>query len=119
MSSNTVDYNGDDVIPPPVSETVQKYLRQSISLADVLRKVAEGWVMITAGALLGVVMGLYVVWATPASYTVTVLLRPLEEGSADLTGGGGGTGLAALAGLLGTSGPVPKFTDRKSTRLNS
>jgi hypothetical protein len=109
MSTNTADYNGNDVIPPPISETVQKYLRQSISLADVLKRIAQGWTMAAAGAALGVVVGLYVVWITPPTYTVTVTLRPLEDGSADLTGGGG-TGLAALAGLLGSSGPVPKFT---------
>lgn len=109
MSSNTADYGGDDVIPTPVSETVQKYLRQSISLADILKRVLQGWALIVAGVLLGAVIGLYVVWITPPTYTVTVTLRPLEEGSADPTSGGG-TGLAALAGLLGTSGPVPKFT---------
>ncbi len=109
MSPNMVDYRGEDLAPPPVSETIQTYLRKSISIADILKRLSRGWSLAMAGALMGVVVGLYLVWITPPSYTVTLTLLPLEQGSADINGGGG-TGLAALAGLLGTSGPVPKFT---------
>ena len=40
---------------------------------------------------------------------MTITLLPLDAGSADLSSGGG-IGLDVLSGLLGTSGPVPKFT---------
>jgi hypothetical protein len=42
-------------------------------------------------------------------YTVQVTMLPLEAGTTDLTGGGG-TGLSILSSLLGSSGPISKFT---------
>ena len=109
MSERTFDYEGESAVPQPVSKTVQSYLRKSISLSDILGRLFRGWFFSLIGALLGVVIGVLVVWITPPSYTVTVTLLPLDAGSADLTGGGG-TGFDVLAGLLGASGPVPKFT---------
>ena len=93
----------------PVSETVQKYLRKSISLSDIMGRLLRGWMSALIGAVLGIAAGIYVVWVTPPSYTVTITLLPLDAGSADLSGGGG-FGLSVLNSILGSSGPVPKFT---------
>ena len=105
----TLDYDGESPVPQPVSETVNKYLRKSISLSDVLGRLLRGWHFALVGALLGSVLGVCAVWITPPSYSITLTLLPLEGGTADL-GGGGATGLGALGGLLGISGPSPKFT---------
>lgn len=109
MSDRTFDYEGESAVPPPVSATVKTYLRKSISLSDILSRLLRGWFFSLIGALAGVLIGIFVVWITPPVYTVTVTLLPLEAGSADLAGGSG-IGLDVLSGLLGSSGPVPKFT---------
>jgi hypothetical protein len=105
----TLDYDGESATPRPVSETVEKYLRKSISLSDIMGRLLRGWHFALLGAVLGVVIGVYAIWTTPPSYTISLTLLPLEAGSADLTGGGG-VGLSAIAGMLGSNGPIPKFT---------
>ena len=109
MTDKTYDYGGESAAPHPVSETVAKYLHRSISLSDILRRLFHGWFFALIGGLLGVALGVLVIWSTPPSYTVTITLLPLDAGSADLSSGGG-IGLDVLSGLLGSSGPVPKFT---------
>lgn len=109
MTDRTFDYDGESAAPRPVSQTVEKYLRKSFSLADLFGRLLRGWFLALLGAVAGAVIGLYVVWITPPSYAVTITLLPLDSGSADLSGGGG-TGLGIIAGLLGANGPVPKFT---------
>ena len=109
MNSETFDYQGESAAPQPVSETVEKYLKKSISLSDVVVRLMRGWLLALIGAVIGVAIGIYVVWITPPSYTVTVTLLPLDAGSAD-TSGGGGLGLQVLGSILGSNGPVPKFT---------
>jgi hypothetical protein len=92
-----------------VSETVEKYLRKSISLSDIVKRLLRGWLFALIGSVIGIVAGIYVVWVTPPSYTVSVTLLPLDAGSADTTSNGG-FGLQVLGSLLGSNGPVPKFT---------
>ncbi len=67
LSMTTLDYDGETAAPMPVSETVESYLRKSISLSDIFTRLFRGWFFALAGALLGVVIGIYVVWATPPS----------------------------------------------------
>jgi hypothetical protein len=118
VTDRTYDYGGESAAPPPVSDAVAKYLRKSISLSDILRRLFRGWFFALLGGFLGILVGVYVIWITPPSYSVSVTLLPLDAGSADLTGGGG---LSVLTDLLGSSGPVPKFTrfvaSFNSTRL--
>lgn len=109
MTDRTFDYEGESAAPRPVSQTVGNYLRKSISLSEILGRLFRGWFFALIGALLGVLIGIFTIWTTPPSYTVTITLLPLDAGSADIAGGGG-VGLNVLAGLLGSSGPVPKFT---------
>jgi hypothetical protein len=109
VSERTFDYEGESAVPQPVSQTVKTYLRKSISLSDIISRLLRGWSFSLVGALVGALIGVFVIWITPPSYTVTVTLLPLDAGSADLTGGGG-VGFDVLAGLLGSNGPVPKFT---------
>jgi hypothetical protein len=105
----TLDYDGESAAPRPVSQTVEKYLRKSISLSDILGRLLRSWHMTFLGAVLGAVVGVYAIWTTPPSYTISLTLLPLESGSADMSGGGG-SGLGAIAGMLGSNGPIPKFT---------
>jgi hypothetical protein len=109
VSDKTLDYDGEAVAPRPVSKTVDAYLRKSISLSDILKRLVRGWFLALVGTVIGVLAGVYTVWITPPTYTVTLTLLPLDSGSAEVSGNGG-VGLQVLAGLLGNSGPVPKFT---------
>lgn len=109
VTDKTFDYEGESAAPRPVSHAVGNYLRKSISISDMLRRLLRGWYFALIGALIGVAIGIFVIWITPPSYTVTVKLMPLDGSSADI-GGGGGIGLDILSGLLGSSGSVPKFT---------
>ena len=109
MNSETFDYQGESAAPEPVSETVEKYLKKSFSLSDIVVRLMRGWLFALIGAVIGITIGIYVVWITPPSYTVTVTLLPLDAGSADTTSSGG-LGLQVLGSLLGSNGPVPKFT---------
>jgi hypothetical protein len=88
------------------------FLRRSFSIADVVRRGLRGWLYGLIGLVAGLAFGVYSVWITPPSYSVTIGLLPTDSG-ADVSVGtdaGGGT-LGALAGLLGMGGgPVPKFT---------
>ena len=108
MSSN-FDFDGESAVPPPIPEAVRKFLGHSISLADILRRLLKGWLFAMLGALLGAIMGIYLIWTTPPIYTVQVTLLPLEAGQSDLSGGGG-VGISVLTSILGSSGPVSKFT---------
>src|SRR5581483_10696753 len=89
VTDKTYDYGGESAAPRPVSGTVQKYLRGSISLSDILVRLFRGWYFALIGGLLGVLIGVLVIWATPPSYTVSITLLPLDAGSTDLSGGGG------------------------------
>src|SRR6185437_5879165 len=108
--SNPSDYGGESCAPRPISATVQNYLRKSVSVSDITGRLVHGWIFALIGTLIGAALGAYVVWSTPASYSVQVTLMPLEAGSADISGGGGASGLEIISSLLGSNGAVPKFT---------
>src|SRR6185312_4626630 len=108
----TVDYDGDRAAPEPASAVMANFLRRSFSVADVVRRALRGWLFGVLGIVAGFFFGVYSIWATPVTYSVSIGLLPTDSnGDVSLEGGGGGSGLAALAGLIGMGGgPVPKFT---------
>ena len=115
----TVDYDGEQAAPEPASAVIAGFLRRSFSIAEVLKGALRGWLFGVIGLVLGATFGIYSIWATPPSYTVSIGLLP-TEGSGDVSvGDNGGGALSALAGLVGMGGgPVPKFT-RFVASLNS
>jgi hypothetical protein len=106
----TVDYDGEQAAPEPASAVIGRFLRRSFSISDIARRAVRGWLFGLIGLVLGLVFGVYSIWATPLSYTVTIGLLPVDS-SGDVSIGDSGGALSALAGLVGMGGgPVPKFT---------
>lgn len=106
----TVDYDGEQAAPEPVSAVIARFLRKSFSIADVAKRAARGWLFGLVGLALGLAVGIYVIWITPPTYNVSIGLLPTDSTN-DVAIGGGGDALNALAGLIGMGGgPVPKFT---------
>jgi hypothetical protein len=106
----TVDYDGEQAAPEPVSTVIARYLRRSFSLADIAKRAAKGWLFGLIGLALGLVAGVYGIWVTPPTYTVAIGLLPVDS-AGDISIGGDNSALGAFAGLLGMGGgPVPKFT---------
>jgi len=105
----TVDYDGEQAAPEPVSAVIARFLRKSFSIADVSKRALRGWLFGVIGLALGLLFGIYSIWVTPPTYNVTIGLLPTEAAN-DISLGGGGDALSALAGLVGMGGgPVPKF----------
>lgn len=105
----TVDYDGEQAAPEPASAVIASFLQRSFSIADTVKGALRGWVFGLIGMVLGAIFGVYSIWATPPTYTVSIGLLP-TEGSGDVSIGDGGA-LSALAGLVGMGGgSVPKFT---------
>jgi len=105
----TVDYDGEQAAPEPASAVIASFLNRSFSIADTLKGALRGWLFGLIGLVLGAIFGIYSVWATPPTYTVSIGLLP-TEGSGDVSVGDGGA-LSTLAGLVGMGGgSVPKFT---------
>jgi hypothetical protein len=105
----TVDYDGEQAAPEPVSAVVARFLRKSFSIADVIKRAMRGWLSGLIGLVLGLVFGIFSVWMTPPTYNVSIGLLPTDSANDIDVSGGGGT-LSALAGLIGMGGgPVPKF----------
>jgi len=106
----TVDYDGEQAAPEPASAVIGRFLRRSFSIADAIKGALRGWLFGLIGMVLGAVFGVYSIWATPPTYTVSIGLLP-TDGSGDVSVGDSGGALSALAGLVGMGGgPVPKFT---------
>jgi hypothetical protein len=107
----TVDYDGEQAAPEPVSAVIAKFLRRSFSVADLFSRAFRGWVFGLVGLMIGLTFGVYTIWTTPPSYSVTIGLLPTDSGGGDILSSDSGSALGALAGLIGISGqPVPKFT---------
>jgi hypothetical protein len=105
----TVDYDGEQAAPEPASAVIARFLRRSFSIADVAKRAMRGWLFGLIGLVLGLVFGVYSVWATAPTYTVTIGVLPVDS-SGDVFNADSGA-LSALAGLVGMSGgPVPRFT---------
>jgi len=106
----TVDYDGEQAAPEPASAVIAKFLRRSFSIADAVKGALRGWQFGLIGMVLGAVFGIYSIWVTPPTYTVSIGLLP-TDGSGDVSVGESTGALSALAGLIGMGGgPVPKFT---------
>lgn len=107
----TVDYDGEQAAPEPASAVIARFLRRSFSVADVVKGALRGWLYGVIGLVLGATFGVYSIWTTAPSYSVSIGLLP-TEGSGDVSvGDNSGGALSALAGLVGMGGgPVPKFT---------
>jgi hypothetical protein len=107
----TVDYDGEQAAPEPASAVIGRFLRRSFSIADAVKGALRGWQFGLIGMVLGAVLGIYSIWVTPPTYTVSIGLLP-TDGSGDVSvGDSSGGALSALAGLVGMGGgPVPKFT---------
>lgn len=111
MTRVTVDYGGEQAAPEPASAVMAGFLRRSFSVADVVKRALRGWLFGLVGLVLGLCFGIYSIWTTPPTYSVSIGLLPTDSSGDVSLEGGGGTGLAALAGLVGMGGgPVPKFT---------
>jgi hypothetical protein len=111
MTRVTVDYDGEQIAPEPASAVIARFLRRSFSIADIARRAIRGWLFGLIGLVLGLVFGVYMIWATPPTYTVTIGLLPVDSSGDVSIGSEGSSALSALAGLVGMSGgPVPKFT---------
>lgn len=107
----TVDYNGEQAAPEPVSSVIAKFLRRSYSVADIARRALRGWLFGLIGLLAGLSYGVYSVWVTPPNYTVTIGLLPTDKDGGVNIGGDSGGALGAIASLVGVGGgAVPKFT---------
>ncbi len=110
MTRVTVDYDGEQAAPEPASAVIATFLRRSFSIADALKGALRGWLFGLIGMVLGAIFGVYSIWSTPPTYTVSIGLLP-TEGSGDVSVGDSGGALSALAGLVGMGGgSVPKFT---------
>ena len=119
MTRVTVDYGGEQAAPEPASAVMAGFLRRSFSVADVVKRAVRGWLFGLIGLVAGICFGFYSIWTTPPTYSVSIGLLPTDSSGDVNLQGGGGTGLAALAGLVGMGGgPVPKFT-RFVASLNS
>jgi hypothetical protein len=112
MTCVTVDYDGEQAAPEPASAAIARFLRRSFSIADALKGALRGWLFGLIGMVLGAVFGVYSIWSTPPTYTVSIGLLPTDSsGDVSVGDSGGGGALGALAGLLGMGGgPIPKFT---------
>ena len=106
----TVDYDGEQAAPEPASAVIARFLRRSFSIADIAKRAIRGWLFGLIGLVLGLAFGVYSIWTTPPTYTVTIGVLPVDS-TGDVAIGDSGGALSALAGLIGMSGgPVPKFT---------
>ena len=109
-SSVTVDYDGEQAAPEPVSAVIARFLKKSFSIAEISKRALRGWLFGVIGLVLGLTFGIYMIWVTPPTYNVTIGLLPTDSTNDVVIGGGGGDTLNALAGLIGMGGgPVPKF----------
>jgi hypothetical protein len=107
----TVDYDGEQAAPEPASVVIGRFLHRSFSVADIVKRAVRGWLFGLIGLVLGLVFGIYSIWATPPTYTVTIGVLPVDSAGDVSIGSESGGALSALAGLVGMSGgPVPKFT---------
>jgi hypothetical protein len=107
----TVDYDGEQAAPEPASAVIARFLRRSFSIADIAKRAVRGWLFGLIGLVLGLVFGIYSIWVTPPTYTVTIGVLPVDSTGDVSIGSESGGALSALAGLVGMSGgPVPKFT---------
>lgn len=107
----TVDYDGERAAPEPVSAVVANFLSRSFSVATVLRRAARGWLFGLVGLVVGFAFGVYTIWVTPPTYSVSIGLLPTDAAGDISAVADGGGALGALAGLIGVGGgPVPKFT---------
>src|SRR5581483_5592797 len=106
----TIEYDLTTPAARPMSSTIANFLRQSISMSDLFRRVLREWMIVVIGTILGALWGLHAVYITPIAYTATMSLLP-----ADSNGGGIGNADSSGLGLLGAlaginTGSVPKFT---------
>jgi hypothetical protein len=107
----TIDYDGEQAAPAPASAVLAKFLRRSFSVADILKRGLRGWLFGLIGLVAGFFFGIYSIWTTPPTYSVSIGLLPTDSDAGLSIGDSGGGGLAALAGLVGMGGgPIPKFT---------
>ena len=90
----TVDYDGEQAAPEPVSAVIARFLRKSFSIADVSKRALRGWLFGVIGLALGLLFGIYSIWVTPPTYNVTIGLLPTEAAN-DISLGGGGDALSA------------------------
>lgn len=112
MKRVTVDYDGERAAPAPASAVIANFLRRSFSIADVIKRALRGWLFGLVGLFVGLAFGIYSVWTTPPTYSVSIALLPTDSsGDISLGGDSGGGTFGALAGLLGMGGGnIPKFT---------
>ena len=106
----TIEYEMATPAARPMSSTIANFLRGSVSMSDLFRRVLREWIFVVVGTILGFLYGLHAVYVTPISYLASMSLLP-----ADSNGGGISNGDPSGLGLLGAlaginTGSVPKFT---------
>jgi hypothetical protein len=99
----------DDAQSRAPTAVIRDLLRNSISIADVMRQVWTGRWIVVAGLVLGLLYGLYLAHRAGPLYMASVEVLPTESEGGGSSGGGGA--LSMLAGLAGGGGggAVPKF----------
>jgi len=104
-----LDYDMAPPAPKPISRTVAEFLRRSISISDLLKRVLRGWPFVVIGTILGFLVGVYNVWITPPSFTASISMLPADgTGVGEISSNSATLGL--LAGLAGfNTGKTPKF----------
>jgi hypothetical protein len=108
----TIDYNGESAAPKPVSSVIAQFLRHSFSVADIIKRALRGWLFGLIGLVAGFAFGVYAIYITPPTYTVSIGLLPTDSSGDVSLGGESGGAFGAIATMIGigSSGPVPKFT---------
>ncbi len=88
---------------------IREFLRNSISISDVMQQVWSGRLIVVAALIFGLFCGIYGAHRAGPLYLASVEVLPAEGDGGGSGGGGGAIGmLASLAG--GGGGSVPKFT---------
>ena len=97
----TVDYDGEQAAPEPASAVIASFLRRSFSVGDVVKGALRGWLYGLIGVVLGATFGVYSIWTTPPSYTVSIGLLPTGKAAAMFLSDdkAAACALSALAGL--------------------
>lgn len=103
----------DDEVPPAFpapTEIFADYLRQSISVANLVKLAWTGRLLIVTATITGLFYGIYAVHRNGPSYIATMRISPAQtDNSLGAVGGAGGV-LAGLTGAGAGTTALPKFT---------
>ena len=100
----------DEVQSRAPTAVIREFLRNSISIAEVVGRIWSGRLIVVVALVLGLLNGLYQAHRAGPLYIASLEILPAESDGGG-GGGGGGGALGMLAGLAGGGGgSVSKFT---------